>query len=118
MASPDDPDVIVNACESAPYRLRHGVRRHDRFWIKGQPYSVAHMLADDPRAEAFVGGTVYQAFLSALSLDPPANSGRSLPVRFLHEEFSGVNPGVGFLPLACSAACPGSWPRGRGFGWP
>jgi phosphatidylserine decarboxylase len=67
VASPDDPDVIVNACESAPYRLRHGVRRHDHFWIKGQPYSVAHMLADDPRAEAFVGGTVYQAFLSALS---------------------------------------------------
>jgi phosphatidylserine decarboxylase len=67
VASPDDPDVIVNACESAPYRLRSGVRRHDHFWVKGQPYSVAHMLADDPWAEAFVGGTVYQAYLSALS---------------------------------------------------
>ena len=67
VASPDDPDVIVNACESAPYRLRSGVRRHDHFWIKGQPYSVAHMLADDPWAEAFVGGTIYQAYLSALS---------------------------------------------------
>ena len=53
-----------------------------------------------------------------LSLDPPADSGSSFPVRFLHEEFPGVVPGVGVLPLACSAACPGSWPRGRGFGWP
>ena len=51
VASPADPDVIVNACESAPYRLSHDVRRHDRFWVKGQPYSVAHMLADDPWAE-------------------------------------------------------------------
>jgi phosphatidylserine decarboxylase len=67
VAAPDNPNVIVNACESAPYRLRRGVRRRDTFWIKGQPYSVAHMLADDPWAEAFVGGTVYQAFLSALS---------------------------------------------------
>jgi len=67
VASPADPDVIVNACESAPYRLSHDVRRHDRFWVKGQPYSVAHMLADDPWADQFVGGTIYQAFLSALS---------------------------------------------------
>ncbi len=67
VASPGDPDVIVNACESAPYRLRQGVRRHDHFWVKGQPYSVTHMLADDPLAEGFVGGTVYQAFLSPLS---------------------------------------------------
>jgi phosphatidylserine decarboxylase len=67
VASPGDPDVVVNACESAPYRLRQGVRRRDHFWVKGQPYSVAHMLADDPWADAFVGGTIYQAFLSPLS---------------------------------------------------
>jgi phosphatidylserine decarboxylase len=67
VASPDDPDVIVNACESAPYRLSHDVRRYDRFWVKGQPYSIAHMLAGDPWADQFVDGTVYQAFLSALS---------------------------------------------------
>ncbi len=67
VASPDDPDVIVNACESAPYRLSRGVRSHARFWLKGQPYSVAHMLANDPWADQFAGGTIYQAFLSALS---------------------------------------------------
>jgi phosphatidylserine decarboxylase len=67
VAFPDDLDVIVNACESAPYRLSHNVRRHDTFWVKGQPYSVAHMLADDPWADQFVGGTIYQAFLNAVS---------------------------------------------------
>jgi phosphatidylserine decarboxylase len=66
-ASPADPNVIVNACESAPYRLSRDVRLRDRFWIKGQPYSVAHMLADDPWAGQFADGTIYQAFLSALS---------------------------------------------------
>ena len=67
VASANDPDVIVNACESAPYRVSRNVSRHDRFWIKGQPYSVAHMLANDPWTDQFVGGTIYQAFLSALS---------------------------------------------------
>jgi phosphatidylserine decarboxylase len=67
VAFPDDPRVVVNACESAPYCLRRDVRWRDEFWMKGQPYSISHMLAGDPLAEVFVGGTVYQAFLSALS---------------------------------------------------
>jgi phosphatidylserine decarboxylase len=67
VASPADPDVVVNACESAPYRVSRNVRRHDQFWIKGQPYSVAHMLANDPWTELFTGGSIYQAFLSAFS---------------------------------------------------
>lgn len=67
IAAPDDDRVIVNACESAPYRIAHPVDAHARFWIKAQPYSLLHMLANDPLAPQFVGGTVYQAFLSALS---------------------------------------------------
>jgi phosphatidylserine decarboxylase len=65
VASPDDDKVIVNACESTPYRIATGVDRLDRFWIKNQPYSLQDMLADDESVEQFVGGTVYQAFLSA-----------------------------------------------------
>ncbi len=67
IASPDDGNVIVNACESAPYKVAHHVKRHDRFWIKAQPYSLEHMLANDDLADRFIDGTVYQAFLSALS---------------------------------------------------
>lgn len=67
VASPDDDRVIANVCESAPYRLAENVKLQDKFWIKAQPYSLRHMLADDQMAEQFAGGTVYQAFLSALS---------------------------------------------------
>jgi len=67
IASPHDASVIVNACESAPYRIAHDVKLRDRFWIKAQPYSLEHMLASDALTPQFVGGTVYQAFLSALS---------------------------------------------------
>lgn len=67
VADPDDGRVIANACESAPYRVATGVKERDRFWIKGQDYSLAHMLAGDELVPRFVGGTVYQAYLSALS---------------------------------------------------
>jgi len=67
IASPEDDNVIANACESKTYNVAHNVKARDRFWAKKQPYSVMDMLAFDPLAEQFVGGTVYQAFLSALS---------------------------------------------------
>jgi phosphatidylserine decarboxylase len=65
VAEPEDDKVIVNACESTPYGIATDVRRRDRFWVKSQPYSLQDLLANDPSVEQFVGGTVYQAFLSA-----------------------------------------------------
>jgi phosphatidylserine decarboxylase len=65
VAAPDDDKVIVNACESTPYGISTDVKRQDRFWIKSQPYSLEDMLANDASVDQFVGGTVYQAFLSA-----------------------------------------------------
>ncbi len=67
VSHPKDDSVIVNACESAPYRLSHKVKLSDKFWLKGQPYSLENMLNFDELAPQFEGGTVYQAFLSALS---------------------------------------------------
>jgi phosphatidylserine decarboxylase len=67
VADPDNDDVLVNCCESKTYKVAQDVKARDKFWVKGQPYSVVDMLAQDPLAEQFVGGTVYQAFLSALS---------------------------------------------------
>lgn len=63
--SSDDDDVIASACESTPYAIAHDVKLRDTFWIKSQPYSLRDMLANDEASEQFVGGTVYQAFLSA-----------------------------------------------------
>jgi len=67
IADPDDDKVIVSACESTPYSIQADVKRHDRFWVKSQSYSLQDMLANDDSVDQFVGGTVYQAFLDAHS---------------------------------------------------
>jgi phosphatidylserine decarboxylase len=64
---PVGDSVIVNACESAPLQVQTGVALSANIWLKGQPYSLNDMLNNDPLAPQFAGGTVYQAFLSALS---------------------------------------------------
>ena len=67
VASPDDDNVIISACESTPYRIATGVKRRDRFWIKSQRYSLQDMLANDESVDQFAGGTVYQAYLTAMN---------------------------------------------------
>jgi len=65
VAAPDDDKVIVSACEATPYNLRTDVGLRDRFWMKEEPYSLQDLLCNDLAVPDFVGGTVYQAFLSA-----------------------------------------------------
>lgn len=67
VSAPADDDVIVSACESTPYKISTDVHRRSDFWAKGQPYSLQDLLADDDAVDEFVGGTVYQAFPSALN---------------------------------------------------
>ncbi|KAG9123002.1 hypothetical protein FRC07_000367 [Ceratobasidium sp. 392] len=67
IASPDDNIVVNSACESSVYRIAHDAKITDTFWLKGEPYSLEHMLDHDELAPQFVGGTVYQAFLSSLN---------------------------------------------------
>jgi phosphatidylserine decarboxylase len=67
VAAPNDDYIIVNACESAPYHIQHNIQASDCFWLKGQRYSLRHMMAEDEYYPDFVGGTVYQAYLSACS---------------------------------------------------
>lgn len=60
---------ILNACESRPWQIacyplgNSGITLD----LKGKSYSVRSMLDNDPLSERFVKGTVYQAYLSALS---------------------------------------------------
>lgn len=65
----NDSRVIVSACEAAPYNIQYDVKLHDTFWIKSQPYSLRDMFAAGhvDIAQQFVGGSVYQAFLSAFN---------------------------------------------------
>jgi len=65
--NPKEDNIIANACESAPLQVVEKVQRDAKFWLKGQPYSLDNMMNFDPLARKFKGGTVYQAFLSALS---------------------------------------------------
>jgi phosphatidylserine decarboxylase len=58
-----DLKAIVSACESTPIAIETNVKEHDTFWIKSQPYSL-HQLLNGNFVDQFVGGTVYQAFLS------------------------------------------------------
>ena len=61
---PQDSRVVVSAAESIPYDIQENVQLHDSFWAKDQHYSLSHLLGDPDMAAQFVGGTVYQAFLS------------------------------------------------------
>jgi phosphatidylserine decarboxylase len=65
--SPGNASYIGNACESTPYQLSTQVQLQDTFWTKGQPYSLLDMIGNPDWANLFAQGTVYQAFLSALS---------------------------------------------------
>jgi phosphatidylserine decarboxylase len=65
VAFPNDDAIITSACESTPFAVQANVKLRDQFWIKSQLYSLAHMMDNDSRADSFVGGTIYQAFLSA-----------------------------------------------------
>ncbi|MBT2502344.1 phosphatidylserine decarboxylase family protein [Curtobacterium sp. ISL-83] len=66
VADPDDDAVIVSPIEATPYRIASRVQRRDEFWAKAEPYSIDELLAGDPSVDAFVDGTVFQAFLSAI----------------------------------------------------
>jgi phosphatidylserine decarboxylase len=64
---PEDDSQIVSCCESTPFALKVDVKLVDEFWLKGQPYSLQDMFGNHETGSLFEGGTVYQAFLSALS---------------------------------------------------
>ncbi|HEX2203977.1 MAG TPA: phosphatidylserine decarboxylase family protein [Longimicrobium sp.] len=63
LAAPGDPRVVVSANDGTVYKIARGVQALDRFWLKGQPYSLVNVL-DDQYVERFVGGDVFQSFLS------------------------------------------------------
>lgn len=67
VSAPGDDSVVVNACESGPLQVVQNVAADASFWAKGQPYSLSNLLDFCAEAPQFTGGTVYQAFLSALS---------------------------------------------------
>ena len=106
VADPENDNIIVSSCESAPYSLVKNVKYTDKFWIKSQPYSLLHVFNDSKIANSFAGGTVYQAFLSALSYHrwhSPV-SGKVLKTYLLDGSYYAADPTMGFDPASPNAS--------------
>lgn len=63
LAGPGDSKVIVSSNDGKVYSIARNVKAQDKFWAKGQPYSLANIL-DNEHVERFIGGDVFQSFLS------------------------------------------------------
>jgi phosphatidylserine decarboxylase len=65
IASPNDTQLVVSACDCTVFNIQFNVKEVDRFWIKEQPYSMRDLLDNDTKyINKFKGGLVYQAFLN------------------------------------------------------
>jgi phosphatidylserine decarboxylase len=107
IARPKDPKVIVSANDGSMYNIARKVKLLDRFWIKGEPYSLLNMLNGHQYAERFVGGDVFQSFLSGANYHrwhaPIAGTVRHTEIvntlTFTEAESSGPDPNAGTLSL-------------------
>ncbi|KAI9061847.1 hypothetical protein FKP32DRAFT_897990 [Trametes sanguinea] len=87
-------NIITSPCQGIMYRSEACASLTDEFWIKGQPYSLLHMLNNDPLASEFEYGSVYQLYLT------PFNYHR------WHAPVSGVIKRVVQVPGTYYAAAP------------
>lgn len=107
IAGPHDPKVIVSANDGTMYNIARKVKLVDRFWIKGEPYSLRNMLGGHDYADRFVGGDVFQSFLSGANYHrwhaPIAGTVRHTEIvnalTFTEAESAGPDPNAGTLSL-------------------
>jgi phosphatidylserine decarboxylase len=64
IAAPNDTKVIVSPNDGTLYRIAKNVQAEDSFWLKGEPYSLRNMLGGTGYLDRFVGGWVFQSYLS------------------------------------------------------
>ncbi|KAK1217177.1 hypothetical protein PQX77_020185 [Marasmius sp. AFHP31] len=94
----DNDSIVNNACESTIYHIRYNVQANDQFWLKGEPYNLRYMLNGDSSVDKFVGGTIYQAFLSATSYHrwhSPVN-GKIVRTEMISGTYYAESPTMGF----------------------
>lgn len=123
IADPGNPKVIVSANDGTVYDIARRVKLLDRFWAKGQPYSLLNILAgerlrkDQPAyverfVEPFVGGDVFQSFLSGANyhrwhapIDGTVRRAEVLTeLTFTEAESAGWDPNAGVLSLGYETA--------------
>ena len=108
VAFPDDGSVVVNPCESQPLLMKAEVAAKCGFSLKGTSYSLLDMLDNDSYAERFVGGSVYQGWLSLYNYHrwhTPV-SGKVMKVLQLRGTYFAADPSQGFKKLDPSTGRP------------
>ncbi|KAF5348531.1 hypothetical protein D9756_009542 [Leucocoprinus leucothites] len=94
----EDDRVITTPCESVPYNIAYNIKERDTFWIKGEPYSLRHMLYNDPRTSQFIGGTVFQGYVSEIDYHrwhSPVN-GTIKKIVSVPGTYFAISPSLGF----------------------
>lgn len=107
VADPDNPKVIVSANDGTVYNIARKINLLDRFWIKGQPYSLLNMLNGHTYVDRFLGGDVFQSFLSGANYHrwhaPIDGTVRHTEIvnqlTFTEAESAGPDPNAGTLSL-------------------
>lgn len=96
---PDNDSIVNSACESTVYKIAHKIKKRDQFWLKDEPYSLFHMLNNDPLAEQFIGGSIWQAFLSALNYHRWASpvNGKIVKTVNIPGTYYAESPAMGFV---------------------
>jgi phosphatidylserine decarboxylase len=105
IAAPGDPKVIVSANDGNLVTIARGVQRTDTFWLKGEPFSLADMLDRSEYVDRFVGGYVFQSFLSGANyhrwhapIDGVVRDARIVNgLLFSEAESAGFDPNAGIL---------------------
>ena len=100
-----DPGTVVNiGCETTPWEYQYNVALSAEFWAKEMPYSLVDILGGDKDwAEKFVGGQVYQGFLSATHYHRWSAPIDGYIIR------SWVQPGTYFAQRPGQGEVPGTW---------
>jgi phosphatidylserine decarboxylase len=107
ISDPGNPKVIVSANDGTVYNIARNVKLLDQFWIKGQPYSLLNMLNSHEYVHRFVGGDVFQSFLSGANYhrwhSPIDGTVRHTEIvnqlTFTEAESAGFDPNAGVLSL-------------------
>mgnify|MGYP003335168576 CR=1 FL=1 len=105
VVSPDDPTVIVSPNDGNLVTIARGVRVQDEFWLKGEPFSLIDMLHHSAHTPRFVGGYVFQSFLSGANyhrwhapIDGVVREARIVEgLMFSDAESAGFDPNAGIL---------------------
>lgn len=108
IAFPADDSIVVTPCESRTVSLATDVAATCQFTLKGTSYSLLDMLDNDPYAQQFVGGTIYQGWLSIFNYHrwhAPA-SGRVIKILQIRGTYFAADPSQGFEKLDPSTGRP------------